>query len=193
MAGISLGALVLGLLADARPLVAGSADATPADLLPRLAVEAVRAHPGVLVHVLTDALSRPVHVPSRLTSRVHTDAEVDVKDGVLTPLVAIARWAALRAGSTARGTGERLEAAADPDVLPPAHWESLARSARELGTLRWDVRLRGDPDGPGSDTVPLSALTGRERTTLRAAARDVAGTRRVLRHLLDSGELGRIR
>lgn len=194
-----LGVVHLGLLADARPLVnpAGDDDPDGADpeLLPRLAVDAVRAHPAVLADVLADALSTRAAVPSRLTRALRADPVVDLKAAVLTPAVKLARWAALRAGVTAAGTDERLVRAADPDVLPADTWESLREAVRAAARIRWDVRLRsggGDAgdDGPGTDAVPLSALTSAERAALRAAAREIAGAQRTLDYLRSAGQLG---
>lgn len=185
-----LGVVHLGLLADARPLAEGAADP---GLLPGLAVDAVRAHPAVLADVLADALATRAAVPSRLTRALRADPVVDLKAAVLTPVVKLARWAALRAGVTATATGTRLEAAADPDVLPADAWAGLREAARAAARIRWDVRLRaggeGDGGGPGADAVPLSALTSSERAGLRAAAREIAGAQRTLDYLRSAGGL----
>lgn len=180
-----LGVVHLGLLADARPLTDTHGDA---DLLPRLAADAVRSHPTVLADILADALSARALVPSGLRHTFRGDPVVDLKAAVLTPVVKIARWAALRAGSTATGTDDRLEQAADPGVLSADRWESLRAAARMAARLRWDVRLRADPDGPGSDRIPLSDLTAAERAGLRSAAREIAGVQRTLDYLRSAGQ-----
>jgi CBS domain-containing protein len=184
-----LGVVHLGLLADARPLTDDHGDP---ELLPRLAIHAVRAHPGVLADILADALSTRASVPSRLTRTLRSDPVVDLKASVLTPVVKLARWAALRVGVTATATESRLELAADPRVLPADLWESLRAAARVTARLRWEVRLRAgshDPDGPGTDRIPLSVLTTAERAGLRSAAREIAGAQRTLDYLRSSGEL----
>ena len=147
------------------------------------------AHPAVLVDVLADALATRAGVPSRLGRTFRADPVVDLKASVLTPVVKLARWAALRAGVTATATDRRLELAADPAVLPPDRWEALRTAARVVARLRWEVRLRGS-DGPGSDRVPLSALTAAERAGLRSAAREIAGAQRTLDYLRSAGQLG---
>lgn len=180
-----LGVVHLGLLADARSL---ADDHDEPDLLPRLAAHAVRAHPAVLADVLADALSTRASVPSRLTRTLRSDPAVDLKASVLTPVVKLARWAALRAGVTATATDARLELATDPRVMPVDRWESLRTAAGFVARLRWEVRLRADPDGPGTDLFPLSALSAAERAGLRSAAREIAGAQRTLDYLRSAGE-----
>lgn len=180
-----LGVVHLGLLADACPLTDGHDDP---ELLPRLAVGAVRAHPTVLADVLADALATRASVPSRLRVPTRADPVVDLKATVLTPVVKLARWAALRAGVTATATDARLDLGADPDVLPADRWEALREAARVAARLRWEVRLRADADGPGTDRVPLSRLTAAERAGLRAAAREIAGAQRTLDYLRSTGQ-----
>ncbi|MEH6622088.1 MAG: putative nucleotidyltransferase substrate binding domain-containing protein [Dietzia maris] len=182
----NLGVVHLGLLADARPL---TDDRRDPDLLPRMAVDAVRAHPAVLADVLADALSTRASVPSRLGRTFRGDPVVDLKTAVITPVVKIARWSALRAGVATTSTGSRLELAADPDLLPPDRWESLRVAARFVTGLRWDVRLRADPDGPGTDRVPLSVLTTTERAGLRSVAREISGVQRALDYLRSAGQI----
>ncbi|MET3860693.1 CBS domain-containing protein [Dietzia sp. 2505] len=181
-----LGVVHLGLLADARPLTDGHGDP---ELLPRLAARAVRTQPAVLTDILADALSTRASVPSRLTRTLRSDPVVDLKDSVLTPVVKLARWAALRAGVTSTSTDARLELASDPRVLPPDQWESLRVAAAVTARLRWEIRLRAGSDGPGTDRVPLSVLTTAERAGLRSAAREIAGAQRTLDYLRSSGEL----
>ncbi|MBB1025408.1 hypothetical protein G6019_13445, partial [Dietzia sp. DQ12-76] len=93
-----LGVVHLGLLSDARPL---TDDHDDPGLLPRIAVRAVADHPVILTDILADALSTRASVPSRLTRALRSDPVVDLKHCVLTPVVKLARWAALRAGVTA--------------------------------------------------------------------------------------------
>ncbi|MDV8001960.1 putative nucleotidyltransferase substrate binding domain-containing protein [Rhodococcus sp. IEGM 1408] len=181
-----LGVVHLGLLADARPLVDGH---DQPDLLPCLAVQSVRAHPAVLADVLADALSTRASVPSRFARNLRSDPVVDLKASVLTPVVKLARWAALRAGVTATATDARLELAADPRILPADRWDSLRVAARVTARLRWDVRLRAGSEGPGTDLFPLSTLTTAERAGLRSAAREIAGAQRTLDYLRSAGEL----
>lgn len=193
----NLGVVHLGLLADARPLTDGQlhTDARPLtdersepDFLPALAARAVRAHPAILTDVLADALATRASVPSRLGRTFRADPVVDLKPAVVTPVVKLARWAALRAGVTATATETRLELAADPAVLPSDRWDALRAAARFVARLRWEVRLRADPDGPGTDRVALSALTTVERAGLRSAAREIAGAQRTLDYLRSTGQ-----
>lgn len=181
-----LGVVHLGLLADTRPLTDGHGDP---ELLPRLAARSVRTHPGILTDILADTLSTRASVPSRLTRTLRSDPVVDLKASVLTPVVKLARWAALRVGVTSTSTDGRLELAADPRVLPADRWDSLRVAARVTARLRWEVRLRSGSDGPGTDRVPLSVLTTAERAGLRSAAREIAGAQRTLDYLRSSGGL----
>jgi CBS domain-containing protein len=93
---------------------------------------------------------------------------VDLKKGGLAPIVGLARLAALEAGSPARPTLDRLDAAARAGVLSADGTATLAEAFRFLLELRLREQLRalraGEPPG---HTVALEHLTSLDRRHLK--------------------------
>jgi CBS domain-containing protein len=113
----------------------------------------------------------------------HADG-VDLKLAAIDPVVKIARWAALSAGSDALPTLDRLDAAAAAKILDADDVSSLRDCFVWLVRFRWRTRagtwLRG---GRVSDVVSLSQTAPQERAVLRSVAREVAGISRKLTYL----------
>jgi CBS domain-containing protein len=142
-----------------------------------------RSYPGRAA-MLQDATTVRANFPSRLRMfATHADS-VDLKLAAIDPVVKIARWAALSAGSDALPTLERLEAAAAAKILDPDDVSSLHDCFLWLVRFRWRTRagtwLRG---GRVSDVVLLSETAPQERAVLRSVAREVAGISRKLTYL----------
>lgn len=115
---------------------------------------------------------------------------IDLKRGGLMPIVGLARLHALEAGSTARGTLERLAAARAAGVLSGDGAEQLGEAFRFLFRLRLERQLqlhRGG--GPPSNHVPLDLLTPLERRHLKDSfslireMQEAAGSRFAVDHL----------
>ena len=102
------------------------------------------------------------------------------------PVVKIARWAALSAGSDALSTPDRLDdAAAAERARRRRRLESCATVSHGwCGSAGGSAqpRLRSTAD-PVDDVVSLSEMAPQERATLRSVAREVAGISRKLTYL----------
>jgi CBS domain-containing protein len=109
---------------------------------------------------------------------------VAAKLAAIDPVVKIARWAALSAGSDALPTLDRRDAAAAAKILDADDVSSLRECFGWLVRFRWRTRagtwLRG---GRVSDVVSLSETAPQERAVLRSVAREVAGISRKLTYL----------
>jgi CBS domain-containing protein len=160
---------------DAPPLfdvrrAAGALDPAPLD--EALARASRRRH---LVRLLAkQALA--VEPPRTLLLRLRgASSRVDLAREGLSPIVALARCFALEAGSVARGTLERLDAAARAGVLSEATHAAVTEAFRFLLSLRLGVQLRRTAAGrPARDeVVALAELVAIERTRLKDAFRAI--------------------
>lgn len=172
------GVVMTGLLADC------VAVGDRADGLPAHALDAARRHPQALRAMLQDATAVRASIPSRLrVFATHVDG-VDVKQAAAEPLVKIARWAAMSAGSDARRTLERLDCAAAAGTLDADDAATLRECYAAASHIRWRQRAGAWIDGDRvTDVISLSALSPQERATLRAIGREVNGIRRKLAFL----------
>jgi CBS domain-containing protein len=105
----------------------------------------------------------------------------DIKRGGLLPIVAIARYAGLAAGTKSTSTVSRLQAAGAANVLPKSDASSLEEAYRLMTALRMEHQVRQleagtDPD----DYVDPKALNALSRRYLREAFRLVASTQKGL-------------
>ncbi|OOC09638.1 putative nucleotidyltransferase substrate binding domain-containing protein [Thioalkalivibrio halophilus] len=99
----------------------------------------------------------------------HTPA-LDLKKRGLLPVVALARVCALRAGADARGTLERLRAAAHAGVLDPDSTRELEEAFRFIAGVRARHQARRIAAGEAPDNhVDPTELSGLERSRLKAA------------------------
>ncbi|MDV2474277.1 hypothetical protein F8M49_00625 [Rhodococcus zopfii] len=175
------GVVMIGLLADARPLEDGP-DPDLTDVL----TAALRTHPRCLNAVLSDALAHRPHVRPALP--LVPAPSVDLKQDLLTPVRKIARWVALAGGTGGHTTGERLDGARPGDLLEPDEITDLRRCHHEI----LDIVTRRALDGSGGDgPVPLSAFRPAERATIRWVSRTVAGIQRVLDYRLSASSFSR--
>ena len=148
-----------------RRVVAGTLDIGVLDQVSR----AHRAE-GVLLARMAAAAGtfRP---PLGLLRRVRSaDGTVDLKHNGINPIVAIARVLAFEAGSTARSTVERIEAAVEHGGLGRDQGEELTEAFVFLQQLRLEWQLRPWREG-GTPTnrVALDALTPTRRRNSKEA------------------------
>jgi CBS domain-containing protein len=172
------GVVMAGLLADCAA-VAGHGNGLEAETL-----DATRRHPQALGAMLQDATAIRAGIPSRLrVFATHVDA-VDVKAAAVEPVVKIARWAAMSAGSGSEFTLERLDHAAAAGVLDDDDAGSLRECYAAVSHIRWRQRAGAWIDGARvTDVISLSTLSPQERAALRAIGREVNGIRRKLAFL----------
>ena len=134
------------------------------------AVEAARGSPAFIASLAESvaAMSLPIGVLGRLRSQ---DGRVDLKMGGLLPLVGIARTLALRVGSQARSTPERIQDAGAAGRVPPADAAALVRIHRSLLTLV----LRQQLEDLSAGVSPSGRVTvaGLERSEQQSLVRDL--------------------
>jgi CBS domain-containing protein len=113
--------------------------------------------------------------PSSVRLRLRGEATtVDLKAQGLVPVVFLARCHALEIGAEARGTLERLEAAARSGILSEDRRASVAEAYRFLLGLRLRHELQLVKEGrPPSSLVHLSALSAVERSRLKESFRAI--------------------
>jgi CBS domain-containing protein len=176
--GQDRGVVMTGLLADAAG-VTGLGD----DLRSQT-VDAARHHPQARAAMLQDATAVRANIPSRLRIFAMQDDTVDMKLAAVDPIVKIARWGALSAGSTETSTLQRLDDAATGKLLDADDASILRDCYVSLSRIRWRMRagawLKGEPV---TERVSLSALAPADRATVRTVAREVGGIRRKLAFL----------
>jgi CBS domain-containing protein len=182
------GVVMTGLMADSTGGwgAMGLAD----DELRALTVAAARRNYPVRQAMLQDATAIRATLPSRLRMfATHVDT-VDVKLAAIDPVVKIARWGGLSAGSDRLSTLERLDDAAAANVLDSDDVSILHDCFVWLVRFRW--RIRADAfvhtgstsgRGPVNDVVSLSETAPQERAMLRSVVREVTGISRKLTYL----------
>ena len=171
------GVVMTGLLADATAVLGGD------DELRKQTISAAQQHLVARRAMLQDATGVRATIPSRLRVFATHDDTADLKIAAIDPVVKIARWAALSAGSTALSTLDRLTDAAGP-VLDSDDASILRDCYTSLARIRWRSRAGGWMKGERiSDRVSLTELAPAERATLRTVAREIAGIRRKLNFL----------
>ncbi|KQU07311.1 hypothetical protein ASG56_07235 [Rhodococcus sp. Leaf7] len=171
------GLVMLSLALDARPVVPGSWGPASA------AVSAMTDAPRSRTLLLREATENRPRVSMR--DRMFRRAEVvDVKAGILAPIVDIARWAGVSAGYVGHSTLARLAAGADASVLSADDAAVLAESFEVVQRIRLrhqcDAVAAGDPV---DDLVRPSELTPLDRSLVGTAAREVSGVVRASAYL----------
>jgi CBS domain-containing protein len=172
------GVVMTGLLADA------AAVADLGDDLRSRTVDSARSHPQARHAMLQDATAVRATIPSRLRVFATQDDTVDLKLAAVDPIVKIARWGALSAGSTEISTLQRLNDAASAKMLDAEDASILRDCYVSLSRIRWRMRAGGWMKGESvTERVSLAALAPADRATVRTVAREVSGIRRKLTYL----------
>lgn len=173
------GMIFTSLLFDSRPIW-GDPEATALSG----AFAELRDHPGTVGLLLTEALSYKARLRSMrevLTRRADT---FEIKEHALTPLVNIARWAALSVGATELDTRSRLRAAAGSTMLSEAQSTELVEVFDVLQRMRLTYQVaqfdRGEPVG---DTLDMKRLSPLERSLVAQAVREIAGVQRKIANM----------
>jgi CBS domain-containing protein len=176
------GVVMTGLLADSAG-VSATADMGE-DALRSLVLAAVGRSYPVRQALLQDATAVRASFPSRLRMFARHSDTVDLKLAAVDPVVKIARWAALSAGSDALSTLGRLDHAVAAKVLDADDVSSLRDCFDWLLRFRWRTRAGAFLDGRSvDDVVSLTEMAPSERATLRSVAREVSGISRKLTYL----------
>ena len=114
--------------------------------------------------------------------------QLDLKQGGVTPIVDLARWAGMAAGVTTASTLERLHAAAAAGTLSESHVRTLEDAYALITSLRVEHQVgqlrAGEEPNDHVDPATLSDLT---RSYLREAFRAVAS---VQKHVVAELKMG---
>ena len=125
------------------------------------------------------AMSPPIGLFGRLRA---SDGRIDLKLGGLLPLVGVARTLALRIGSRARSTPERIEDAAAAGRVSPRDAETLARIHRSLLTMILEQQLEDLAAGVSpSGRIEVRRLSRAAQRSLARDLRALDDTLKVLR------------
>jgi CBS domain-containing protein len=173
------GAMMTSLLVDGRPIHGDPG--LPA--VTRVFAD-LRAHPGAMRLLLQESLSRRAKgAPAwRIPTRRHDT--LDIKANALVPLVNIARWTALSAGSAVLSTTERLRAASGSAMLPDDRAATLVEVFEALQRLRLHHQLRQHEAGERpSDVLVLDRVSPIDRSVLAQAVREIAAAQRRMDNL----------
>ncbi len=121
------------------------------------------------------AIATDFRAPLGLFGNIRTVAgRVDVKKGVLLPIVSGARVLALRHDVRARSTTERLEAVRDLGIAAASDFDRIMAAHRVLLGLLLDQQLRDIAAGTTpSNAIQISALTPAQKKDLKTALRSV--------------------
>jgi CBS domain-containing protein len=113
--------------------------------------------------------------PPQLLLRLRGESsEVDLKLHGISPIVFLARCYALEAGTTARNTLERIEAAGRAGLVDAETAETVGEAYRFLLGLRLRLQLQAIASGgQPTNRVALSALSAVERSRVKDAFRAV--------------------
>jgi CBS domain-containing protein len=117
--------------------------------------------------------------------------QFDIKHGGLLPLVNLARYGGVAAGSRVTGTVERLRIAGDAGTLPRETVDSLEEAFDLLTALRLDHQVEALRAGrPADDFIDPRTLNPLARRYLRDAFRAIASIQRTLGNELEFGGVG---
>jgi CBS domain-containing protein len=114
---------------------------------------------------------------------------LDIKRGGLLPIVNLARYGAVAAGSRVTGTVDRLRVAARAGTLDRQTAESLEEAFDLLTALRLDHQVDALRHArPADDFIDPRTLNPLARRYLRDAFRTIASTQRSLGNQLSFGD-----
>lgn len=119
------------------------------------------------------------------------DGGVDIKKGGIAPIVSLARVYALEAGSLAKGTVERLRAAAHKNKLSQEGAETLIEAFGFLMRLRLRQQLTSLRQGlPPNNKIQLEGLSTLERRHLKEAFLQIREMQESMSHRFQTDRLG---
>jgi CBS domain-containing protein len=112
--------------------------------------------------------------PPSFVIRLRDSTPVDLKRQAIAPVVLLSRCYGLEAGSPARGTCDRLEAAARAGLLEEGAAATVAEAYRFVVGLRLRAQLEAvAAGGSASDEIPLESLAAVQRSRLKDSLRAI--------------------
>jgi CBS domain-containing protein len=180
--------ILLSLLCDARAVTGGARDAFEA-------LRGAAGRPRLRRLLLRVGLApRPPTGFFRDFVVEHTGehrGRLDIKRGGLLPLVNLARYGGLAAGSRATGTVERLTVAEQAGTLPRLTADTLLEAFEMLTALRLEHQVEALRAGRAPDDhIDPRTLNPLARRYLRGAFRAIASIQRTLGNELELGDPG---
>ncbi|GAB4003415.1 putative nucleotidyltransferase substrate binding domain-containing protein [Nocardioides ultimimeridianus] len=168
------GAIMTSLLVDARPIHGDPGLPEVSKVFGEL-----RTHPGTMRLLLQESLAKRARRRTARDVLNRRRGSFDVKEHALLPIVNLARWSALSAGSSVLPTTDRLRAAGGTAILPQPQAQALVEVFEVLQRLRLRYQLGEMAQGrPPTDVVRLDALTPINRSIIMRAAHEIAGAQR---------------
>ena len=143
----------------------------------------LRSHPRTLSLLLSESLATRARVRS-IRDVVTRNDIVDIKHQALTPLVNIARWAALSVGAAEVDTRSRLRAASGSEMMSDDQASTLIEVFDVLQRVRLTYQVAQFDRGEEiTDEVSMKRLSPLDRSLVGQAVREVAGAQRRLANL----------
>jgi CBS domain-containing protein len=172
------GMIFTSLMLDARTIWGRAEADGPGEMLTDL-----RSHPRTLSLLLSESLATRARMRS-IRDVVTRNDIVDIKQHALTPLVNIARWAALSVGAAEMDTRSRLRAASGSEMLSDDQASTLIEVFDVLQRVRLTYQVAQFDRGEEiTDEVSMKRLSPLDRSLVGQAVREVAGAQRRLANL----------
>lgn len=168
------GMIFTSLLLDARPIWGDDGPSAVGEVFTDL-----RSHPGTMGLLLAEALSYKARLRSMRDVLARRGDTFDIKTHALTPLINIARWAALSVGASDLDTRARLRAAAGSPMMTADQSATLIEVFDVLQRVRLTYQVAQFDRGEAvSDVLEMKRLSPLDRSLVAQAVREVAGTQR---------------
>ncbi|MFW0796279.1 putative nucleotidyltransferase substrate binding domain-containing protein [Gordonia sp. CPCC 205515] len=168
------GMIFTSLLLDGRPIWGDQGLSAVGEVFADL-----RSHPGTLGLLLQESLSHKARLRSVRDVLTRRGGTFDIKHHALTPLVNIARWAALSVGSGELGTRGRLMAAAGSPMMPADSAQTLVEVFDVLQRVRLTYQVaQFDRGEQVSDVLNMKRLSPLDRSLVAQAVREITGVQR---------------
>ncbi|MFW0784741.1 putative nucleotidyltransferase substrate binding domain-containing protein [Gordonia sp. CPCC 206044] len=173
------GMIFTSLLLDGRPIWGDPGLSAVAEVFGDL-----RSHPATLSLLLQEALADRARLRSFRDVMSGRGGTFDIKQHAVTPLVNIARWAALSVESTVLETRSRLTAAAGSPMLPEDHSATLVEVFDVLQRIRLTYQVaQFDRGEKCTDLLEMKRLSPLDRSLVAQAVREIAGVQRRMGNL----------
>ncbi|MGV9712436.1 putative nucleotidyltransferase substrate binding domain-containing protein [Gordonia sp. NPDC003424] len=168
------GMIFTSLLLDGRPIWGDQGLSAVGEVFGDL-----RGHPGTLGLLLQESLSHKARLRSMRDVLTRRGGTFDIKHHALTPLVNIARWAALSVRSTELGTRGRLMAAAGSPMMSADSAATLVEVFDVLQRVRLTYQVaQFDRGEQVSDVLNMKRLSPLDRSLVAQAVREITGVQR---------------
>jgi len=172
------GMIFTSLMLDARAIWGASGPGAAGEMLSDL-----RSHPRTLSLLLQESLATKARMRSIRDVLTRNDT-FDIKHHALTPVVNIARWAALSVGSSALDTRSRLVAASGSEMLSDDQAGTLIEVFDVLQRVRLTYQVAQFDQGEQvTDELSMRRLSPLDRSLVAQAVREIAGAQRRLANM----------